>query len=128
MNDKKELEITNEDIELLIEMKKNCLKKDVYEDDKRLLKSNAITKFLMFYEKNKELKKQLKQSSKDYCNVNKVKHGYAKKLVIIQNQQQEFIEFLEDKIKYAVKDTKKVLLKSILANYKSIMGKANDKK
>ena len=59
MSTKKELEITNEDIELLKEMKKNCLKSNVYEDDKRLLKSNAVTKFLMLYEENEKLKARL---------------------------------------------------------------------
>lgn len=57
------LEITNEDIELLKEMRKNCLESNVYEDDKRLLKANAITKFLMLYEKNAELNKRLKTNS-----------------------------------------------------------------
>ena len=41
----KELTITKEDIELLREMKNNCLKASVYDDEKRLLKANAITKF-----------------------------------------------------------------------------------
>lgn len=49
-----ELIITNEDIELLKEMKNNCLKADVYNDEKRLLKANAITKFLMLEQENKE--------------------------------------------------------------------------
>lgn len=53
----------------------------------------------MIEEENEELKKQLEERSKDYCNVSKVKHDYAKKLVIIQNQQQEFINYLEDEIK-----------------------------
>ena len=52
---KEELTITNEDIELLKEMKNNCLKADVYNDEKRLLKANAITKFLMLQQENKEL-------------------------------------------------------------------------
>ena len=47
----KELIVTSEDIELLKEMKDNCLKSDVYDDEKRLLKANAITKVL--YEKEK---------------------------------------------------------------------------
>lgn len=42
----KELIVTSEDIELLKEMKDNCLKSDVYDDEKRLLKANAITKVL----------------------------------------------------------------------------------
>lgn len=52
-----ELKITNEDIELLKEMKENCLKADVYDDEKRLLKANAITKFLKLQNNWNELKK-----------------------------------------------------------------------
>lgn len=37
-------------------------------------------------------------------------------------QQKEFIKWLEDKIKFSVKPTSRVLLKSILANYKEIIG------
>lgn len=51
----KELEVTKEDIELLKEMKDNCLKTNVYDDEKRLLKANAITKFLVEHEKKQEL-------------------------------------------------------------------------
>lgn len=51
----KELKITNEDIKLLKEMKDNCLKLSVYEDEKRLLKANAITKFLIEHEEKQEL-------------------------------------------------------------------------
>ena len=56
----KELKITNEDIKLLKEMKDNCLKLSVYEDEKRLLKANAITKFLIEHEKKQELIDYLK--------------------------------------------------------------------
>lgn len=52
----KELIVTSEDIELLKEMKDNCLKSDVYDDEKRLLKANAITKVLYENEKNKHYK------------------------------------------------------------------------
>lgn len=51
-----ELKITNEDIQLLKEMKENCLKADVYEDEKRLLKANTITKFLLLQNNWNELK------------------------------------------------------------------------
>ena len=57
----KELTITKEDIELLKEMKNNCLKASVYDDEKRLLKANAITKFLVEHEEKQELKKQLEE-------------------------------------------------------------------
>ena len=52
----KELIVTSEDIELLKEMKNNCLKADIYDDEKRLLKANAITKVLYENEKNKHYK------------------------------------------------------------------------
>ena len=57
----KELKITNEDIKLLKEMKDNCLKLSVYEDEKRLLKANAITKFLIEHEEKQELIHYLKE-------------------------------------------------------------------
>lgn len=53
-----ELIITNEDIELLKEMKDNCLKSTVYNDEKRLLKANALTKFLMLLQENQQLKEK----------------------------------------------------------------------
>lgn len=55
----KELTITKEDIELLKEMKNNCLNLSVYDDEKRLLKANAITKFLVEHEENQQLKEEL---------------------------------------------------------------------
>lgn len=57
----KELTITKEEIELLKEMKDNCLNLSVYDDEKRLLKANTITKFLVEHEENQQLKDQLKQ-------------------------------------------------------------------
>ena len=57
----KELKITKEDIDLLKEMKDNCLKTNVYDDEKRLLKANAITKFLVEHEKKQELITYLKE-------------------------------------------------------------------
>lgn len=56
-----ELKITNEDINLLKEMKENCLKASVYKDEKRLLKANAITKFLVEYQEKQELIEFLKE-------------------------------------------------------------------
>ena len=55
----KELKITNEDIKLLKEMKDNCLKVSIYEDEKRLLKANAITKFLVEHDENQQLKEDI---------------------------------------------------------------------
>lgn len=48
--------MSKEEIELLKEMQNNCLNASVYDDEKRLLKSNAITKALMFNDKWLELK------------------------------------------------------------------------
>lgn len=59
----KELIVTSEDIELLKEMKDNCLKSDVYDDEKRLLKSNAITKVL--YQSLKRQKEELRSWLKE---------------------------------------------------------------
>ena len=56
---REELIITNEDVELLKEMKNNCLKADAFNDEKRLLKANAITKFLMLQQENKELQEKI---------------------------------------------------------------------
>ena len=60
-----ELKITNEDINLLKEMKENCLKASVYKDEKRLLKANAITKFLVEHQEKQELINYLKQEDID---------------------------------------------------------------
>lgn len=56
---KEKIEINAEDVDLLKEMKNNCLNSDVYDDEKRLLKSNAITKFL-------NLQKEYEMLKKDY--------------------------------------------------------------
>lgn len=60
----KELIITKEDIELLKEMKENCLKSSVYDDEKRLLKANAITKFLNLLDTSKKQKEVIDKLSK----------------------------------------------------------------
>lgn len=52
-----ELNITQQDKILLQEMKENCLKADVYADEKRLLKANAITKFLHLQEEINQIRK-----------------------------------------------------------------------
>lgn len=62
----KELTITKEDIEVLKEMKDNCLKASVYDDEKRLLKANAITKFLVEHEEKQELIDYLKEGIDKY--------------------------------------------------------------
>lgn len=47
-------------------MKENCLKAGVYEDEKRLLKANAITKFLILQNNWNELKKMIEEETKQY--------------------------------------------------------------
>lgn len=95
-------------------------------------------------EENIELKKQLEERSKDYCNASNIKHNYAKKLVIIQNQQQEFIKYLEDEINrlknnhehlvvdmfgsYDLNDIELKLLKEILQKHKEIIGVSDENK
>lgn len=70
-----ELKITNEDLQSLKEMKNNCLKASVYEDEKRLLKANAITKFLVEYQEKQELIDYLKKEIKDGRPPEKDKYG-----------------------------------------------------
>lgn len=124
MNDKNELEITNEDIELLKEMRKNCLKSNVYEDDKRLLKSNAITKFLMLYEENKKLNKQLEDKEDFIKNLQATKDRLDKYNYEITIQQQEFIKYLEDESKKIYRDNgcRNKFCSEILTKYKEIIG------
>lgn len=65
----KELIITKEDIELLKEMKENCLKYSVYDDEKRLLKANAITKFLNLLDTNKKQKEAIDKAALELVNI-----------------------------------------------------------
>lgn len=80
---------------------------------------------------NQELKKQLEELNrfKFSCKKDETQIPatiYNKKTIEdiskIKSQQKEFIKWLEDKIKFSVKPTSRVLLKSILANYKEIIG------
>ena len=93
---KVELIITNEDIELLKEMKNNCLKTDVYNDEKRLLKANAITKFLMLQQENNKLKEKIsllnttnEKNYNKYCDLLKEKQELRSWL---EEQYQEYKE------------------------------------
>lgn len=128
------LKITNKDIELLKEMKKNCLKSNVYEDDKRLLKSNAITKFLMLYEENQELKKQLETYEIEGYEQNEELNKMSFDIRKYKVQQKEFIKYLEDEIKRLKENDiyqplQKMALAThehILQKYKSIIGGASN--
>lgn len=76
---------------------------------------------------NQELKKQLE----DMTLCRDIASGHRKEVQdrenILLSQQKEFIKWLEDKIKFSVKPTSRVLLKSILANYKEIIGVLDEK-
>lgn len=43
--------MNKEEIEVLIDMRNNCLNASVYDDEKRLIKANAITNALMLQER-----------------------------------------------------------------------------
>lgn len=86
---KEELIITNEDIELLKEMKNNCLKTDVYNDEKRLLKANAITKFLMLQQENQQLKENNQAMQEEMART-------WKKLEVIKKLKSWLLERLDD--------------------------------
>ena len=91
----KELTITNEDIELLKEMKNNCLKSDIYNDEKRLLKANAITKFLLLQQENEELKRN--------CNIgNENLSFYRNENKELHNKIDKAIEYIEQEIYYCL--------------------------
>ena len=90
----KELIVTSEDIELLKEMKDNCLKADVYDDEKRLLKANAITKILYENEKlhhYKTLYQSLKRQKEELRSWLKEGFSYDKGVV-----DENFIEAIEN--------------------------------
>lgn len=48
---------------------------------------------------NDKLKKQLEDMTDNYCSASKLKHERAIKIVMMNNQQKEFINYLEDEIK-----------------------------
>ncbi len=75
-----------------------------------------------------ELKKQLENTITSYTEEHNLRHNSDLKLDVLETQQKEFIKWLEDKIKFSVKPTSRVLLKSILANYKEIIGVSDEKK
>lgn len=51
--------MNKEEIEALVEMKRNCLNASVYDDEKRLIKANAITRALMLQQENEELQERI---------------------------------------------------------------------
>ena len=98
----------------------------------------------MIEEENQELKKQLEVSNEvvtqgtltkmKLCDeVNRLRKEYQDtykdvriEIKEYKTQQKEFIEFLEDKIKFSTKPTTCILLKSILQNYKKIIGVSDE--
>lgn len=72
---------------------------------------NAVADYETTMAEKSELKKQLEELG-----------GVDEYNRYLLNRQKEFIKWLEDKIKFSVKPTSRVLLKSILANYKEIIG------
>lgn len=94
---KKELIITKEDIKLLKEMKENCLKSSVYDDEKRLLKANAITKFLNLLDTNKKQKEVIDKAI-EYIETTTNRNnelGCTKLLAV--NQVGKLLDILQDK-------------------------------
>ena len=77
-------------------------------------------------EEAKELKKQLTtyQILHRDCKADNLKN--ISKIEEMENQQKEFMNWLEDKIKFSTKPTTRVLLKSILQNYKEIIGVSDE--
>lgn len=96
---KEELTITNEDIELLKEMKNNCLKADVYNDEKRLLKANAITKFLMLQQENKELKERLQGIQEEQETYHTILTEYSS-LYSESKHLKDKVSYLEERVAY----------------------------
>lgn len=87
---------------------------------------------------NDKLKKQLEDMTDNYCSASKLKHERAIKIVMMNNQQKEFIKYLEDEIKfyknrdsymvadilgsYDLNNIELELLEEILQKYKEIIG------
>lgn len=71
---------------------------------------------------NQELKKQFENMTDDYCNASKLKHERAIKIVSMNNQQREFIKFLEDN--YNLEHD--IWYIKILQRYKEIIGSKDE--
>ncbi len=82
--------------------------------------------FTELVEENNELKKQLETYEIEGYEQNEELNKMSFDIRKYKLQQKEFIKWLEDKIKFSVKPTSRVLLKSILANYKEITGVSDE--
>lgn len=91
----KELIITKEDIELLKEMKENCLKSSVYDDEKRLLKANAITKFLNLLDTSKKQKEVIDKAVND---IQEIIDKVNKNTIIAMKQFNFKLEIIQDEL------------------------------
>ena len=128
---KEELEINDEDIKLLKEMKNNCLNSDVYDDEKRLLKSNAITKFLNLQKEYEMLKKDYNIELDDNFKLSGVwlksqeRNKTLKKQIEIKNKYLTDIVCLIDDYNDCVNvdNLKKILVKIKLLAFKGYVNK-----
>jgi len=91
----KELIITKEDVELLKEMKENCLKSSVYDDEKRLLKANAITKFLNLLDTYKKQQEVIDKATND---LQQVMANVNNKTIISLGQFVPKLEIIQDEL------------------------------
>lgn len=94
----------------------------VKDENKKLKKKyeNAVADYETTMAEKNKLKKQLENKYEKVGTLT-TELLYEENTKLI-NQQKEFIKWLEDKIKFSVKPTSRVLLKSIWANYKEIIG------
>ena len=98
------------------------------------LQYNALEqqKFNELLKENQELKKQLENMADSYCNASKLKHERASKIVKMNNQQKEFIKWLEDYLnlfdeKDIYEEGSYDAIEEILQKYKSIIGVSDEK-
>lgn len=128
---KEKIEISAEDIDLLKEMKNNCLNSDVYDDEKRLLKSNAITKFLNLQKEYEMLKKDYNIELDDNFKLSEVwlksqeRNKTLKKQIEIKNKYLTDIVCLIDDYNDCVNvdNLKKILVKIKLLAFKGYVNK-----
>ena len=128
---KEKIEISAEDIDLLKEMKNNCLNSDVYDNEKRLLKSNAITKFLNLQKEYEMLKKDYNIELDDNFKLSEVwlksqeRNKTLKKQIEIKNKYLTDIVCLIDDYNDCVNvdNLKKILVKIKLLAFKGYVNK-----
>lgn len=137
----KRLEQENRKLKKHLEVPETCSLKTL-EDYKNYYqnvpKEQILDDTYIDYRAYARLKKQLEDMTDNYCNASKLKHERAIEIVMINNQQKEFIKWLEDEIKniypneYDAEEVYRVhgyevmlnyiILIEILQKYKSIIG------